>query len=173
MHCIICGYELEEKKENQTFRKCSDPECTYEHYENPIPVVVPLIRVRDSYHEVIGLLGTVRGIQPQKGKLAFPGGFQEIESCHQALNREVLEETGLDLVELFKTENLWEDKVIVKTTPDGRRNLMFFRCKHILEHRWIDFDYKNSETAAIKLIDIGDELAFPLHQAHIKWGLKC
>lgn len=167
MFCEKCGSELEKK---ETFHKCIN--CSFERYENPIPVVVPLIKVRDKYHEIMGLLGTVRGIEPQKGKLAFPGGFQEIETCHQALNREVFEETGINLVEEFKTEDIWEDEVIIKPTPDNRRLLMFFRCKHILESRWVHWNFKNKETEAIRIIEAGDELAFPLHQAHIEWGLK-
>lgn len=141
-------------------------------WKNPIPVVVPLVKVADKHDHLHGLLGIVRGIEPQKGKVAFPGGFQEEEDVKVCLRREFLEETGIDLVKKFGTEDLWEEEVIVKSTPDGRRNLMFYRCKYVLKHEEIDWNFKNEENDGMVIIDIGDKLAFPLHQDHIEWGLK-
>src|SRR4029079_9297124 len=64
--------------------------CGNTSYANPIPVAVVLLPVGD------GLLTIRRGIPPQLGKLALPGGFMELgETWQESAARELREETGI------------------------------------------------------------------------------
>jgi 8-oxo-dGTP diphosphatase len=77
----------------------STPPQSAPTYYNPIPVVVALVPVRistaSSQGRNLGLLTIERGIEPQKGQLALPGGFLEYEDWRVGLLRELCEETGL------------------------------------------------------------------------------
>ncbi len=58
---------------------------------NPVPVVSCLVRNSKG-----NLLLIKRGIEPEKGKWALPGGFQEVnETSEEAGRRELFEETGV------------------------------------------------------------------------------
>jgi 8-oxo-dGTP diphosphatase len=71
LHCTACGLVL---------------------YENPAPTVSALVE-RDGR-----VLLTRRGIEPQLGMWDTPGGFVEAgEDPAEALRRELLEETGLEI----------------------------------------------------------------------------
>ncbi|APR80194.1 mutT-like protein [Minicystis rosea] len=63
---------------------------------NPLPVAVVIVPILDEGGELLGILGVRRGIEPQKGKVALPGGFIEVGETWQAAGaREVFEETGI------------------------------------------------------------------------------
>jgi ADP-ribose pyrophosphatase YjhB (NUDIX family) len=86
-HCSSCGAAY---APGQPWpRVCAA--CTQITYRNPLPVAVCLVPVGD------GLLLVRRAIAPV-GKLALPGGFiDHDETWQEAMAREVLEETGVDL----------------------------------------------------------------------------
>jgi ketose-bisphosphate aldolase len=77
-------------------------------FVNPLPVVVMLVPVDD------GLLQIRRGIEPGRGKWAFPGGFIDLgETWQEAGAREVLEETHLQI----DPDEIREFQV--RSAPDG------------------------------------------------------
>ena len=87
-HCGYCGRAF---AAGQAWpRVCAG--CGEVTYRNPLPVAVLLVPVGD------GLLLVRRGIEPGKGRLAFPGGYINLgETWEQAAVRETFEETGLRL----------------------------------------------------------------------------
>jgi ADP-ribose pyrophosphatase YjhB (NUDIX family) len=83
--CPRCAAPIERGEENVT---C--PECGFVAWANSAPAVQGLVE-RDGR-----LLLVRRAIEPGKGKWDIPGGFlQEGEHPHDALRRELREETGL------------------------------------------------------------------------------
>ena len=67
-------------------------------YNNPTPVAVALIRVKNRLQDTKaqGLLVGRRTIDPCRGLFAFPGGYiDELESAEVAASRELQEETGI------------------------------------------------------------------------------
>ncbi|MEL6348108.1 MAG: NUDIX domain-containing protein [Myxococcota bacterium] len=107
-HCPRCGGRL---PEGPTWpKRC--PSCGRESYLSPAPVGVTLQPVDD------GLLIIRRGIPPQRGEWALPGGFIDAyEGWEQGCARELWEETGVrvapDALTLFSVENAPEDNMIV------------------------------------------------------------
>lgn len=72
-------------------RRCED--CGYQEFNNPIVAVAALI-----LNPANELLLIRRAKDPAQGKLAFPGGFVDAgESLGEAIEREIREETGLQL----------------------------------------------------------------------------
>lgn len=64
--------------------------CGTIHYENPTVLVAAFLHHGES------LLWTQRGIEPNKGRWAFPAGFLERgETLQQAATRELFEETHI------------------------------------------------------------------------------
>ena len=85
-YCSYCGRVYQ--PEQVWPRLCAA--CGNITYRNPLPVAVVLVPV-DA-----GLLVIRRGIEPQLGKWAFPGGYVDIgETWQEAGAREVFEETGV------------------------------------------------------------------------------
>ena len=66
-YCHVCGARYTIKEAQTWPRSCGV--CKNQTWRNPLPVVVVLIPVED------GLLTVRRGIEPQKGHLALPGGY--------------------------------------------------------------------------------------------------
>lgn len=128
--------------------------CSQTIYKNPLPVAVALIPCET------GLLGVTRGIQPGYGKDALPGGFMEVnETAEQAAARETLEETGLSLdASVFKYAG---------SAFNAHGNLMLF-YKADIEPIALPTLIPNDETLALRVIQPGDELAFPLHAAAVQ-----
>lgn len=92
--CSFCGAGFPEPLVYP--RKCPNPACGIEVWANPIPVCVVLVPVRRG--EATGLLVLRRGIEPQKGTLALPGGFlEEHETWQQGGAREAREELDLPI----------------------------------------------------------------------------
>lgn len=159
--CEKCSTKLTDKY------RCPNKECRFEKFFNPTPVAVPVIKVLDEKTGEIFLLGVKRGIKPVGG-IAFPGGFQEIESAREAAVRELKEETGI----ILQPEDFEEECLVKSSSPISNRLLMFFRCKKTLNYSEINWDFKCRETISLELIKEGDELVFPLHTEVIPWGLK-
>jgi 8-oxo-dGTP pyrophosphatase MutT (NUDIX family) len=143
--------------------------CGNIKYYNPIPVVVALVKVIDENGKRC-LLGVRRGIEPKKGFIAFPGGFQEIETPHEALIRELWEETGIDLSAV--KDSIFHDECKIRPATGNGRILIFYKCKHTFFKSQIDMTFKNSEVEELVLIDRESELAWPTHQEMIEWGLE-
>ncbi len=111
--CSFCGHSF--LTDQNWPRICSA--CKEISYQNPLPVAVILVPVKQE------LLIIRRNIEPQKGALALPGGFIEInESWQQACQRELFEETGIsisvDKIKLFD----------VISSPGGYHLQIFGMC---------------------------------------------
>lgn len=91
--CSYCGNALVTKIVDED--DCPRPWCEHckvAHYQNPTILVATFLHCGNK------LLWTRRGIEPGKGKWAFPAGFVECdESLQQAAVRELREETTIDL----------------------------------------------------------------------------
>lgn len=171
LFCEKCGTELQDLK-------CPNinPVCGYIKFYNPTPVAVCLIPVKTQ--SGIKILGVKRGIEPKKGELALPGGFQEIEDVIDCALRELKEETNTDMLAIsgLPKEQIFEEDCLVYTTPnpapDRTRNLMFFISKVVLNESDIDFNFKTPETEEVLLLDQNSAIAFPLHKKAIDWFYK-
>jgi ADP-ribose pyrophosphatase YjhB (NUDIX family) len=139
-------------------------QCGLDIFENPIPVVVALVPVRDQ--DRIGLLVLRRGIEPGRGKLALPGGFLELEAWQSGLSREVEEETRLVL-----GPDVWSPFGFASTEPQPNRLLAFATCPAVSAADIPAFA-PSEETEALGLVFHPDQLdalmAFPLHLAQIR-----
>jgi 8-oxo-dGTP pyrophosphatase MutT (NUDIX family) len=146
MFCEKCGTPLENNK-------CG--KCGFEKFINPIPVAValiPVIKDNKTY-----LLGVRRNINPKKGEIALPGGFQEIETINEAIIREVHEECGIKI-----TVDESKSPQVYSSEPTPNRLLVFIQA-HPIQYNDIDWNFKNEETQELVLISRKLNLAFPLH----------
>lgn len=139
-------------------------QCGLDIFENPIPVVVALVPVRDQ--DRIGLLVLRRGIEPGRGKLALPGGFLEMEAWQTGLSRELEEETRLVL-----GPEVWSPFGFASSEPQPNRLLAFATCPAVAAADIPAFT-PSDETEALGLVFNPDQLdalmAFPLHLAQIQ-----
>lgn len=155
-YCSYCGAAFQTSKWP---RRCSS--CHKVTYRNPTPVAVMLIPVGE------GLLTIRRGVEPQKGQLALPGGFIDYgESWQEAAAREVLEETGITLVpdeiELFS----------VMSPPRGEHVIIFGIYDTFLEDGLPAFT-PSEECSERLVIHEPIELAFSLHTQIAKEFFEC
>lgn len=92
--CPKCGRALkDEQRDGQTIPICQSPACGFVFWQNSKPTVCVLIGGPNGT-----LLITTRGIDPDKGKLDFPGGFlHEGEHPNDCARREVQEELGVEI----------------------------------------------------------------------------
>ena len=143
-------------------------------WNNPTPVVVALIRTFDGDdHEASGLrlIAIERGIEPQVGGLAFPGGYvDEGEDAETAIAREIQEELNWTISPgLFRP-------LTTRITPTNRL-LIFMRC--ICPPSLIDYQIRqgelvfkpNKEARSLRLVTVGDTLCFPTHQSVLEHRL--
>ncbi|HOZ49818.1 MAG TPA: NUDIX domain-containing protein [Candidatus Hydrogenedentes bacterium] len=87
--CPECGVPLVHHKDDGQDRPYCEP-CGRHYYFNPTPAACCFVTRGDAL-----LLGK-RGIQPQYGQWALPGGYIELgETAEAAARRELAEETGL------------------------------------------------------------------------------
>jgi ADP-ribose pyrophosphatase YjhB (NUDIX family) len=119
-------------------------------FVNPLPVVVMLVPVDD------GLLLIRRGIEPGKGKWAFPGGFVDLgETWQEAGAREVFEETHLEI----DPADICEFQV--RSAPDGTL-LIFGLAKPRAAATLPLFAATNETTERVVRREL-TEMAFELH----------
>jgi len=145
-YCSFCGNRFDE---SQPFpRVCSH--CNNITYVNPLPVAVLLMPVDD------GLLLIRRNIEPQKGKLALPGGFINLgESWQIAAARELFEETGFEIA----AEEIDDFRVL--SAPDG--TVLIFGSAKPRTFAQLPQFIASEETSEFVILNAPEELAFSLH----------
>ena len=151
-HCSYCGSPF---LENQPWpRTCAN--CGHVSFLNPAPVAVVLAPV-DA-----GLLIVRRGIEPQKGKLALPGGYIDFnESWQQAAAREVWEETGV----VIEPQEL---ELFTVLSPSQGEYLLIFGLAQRRTSASLPLFTPTKEATERLILTAPEELAFPLHTQAIK-----
>lgn len=118
-HCPVCGSPHFKEKDFKA-KHCTD--CGFTYYFNSSAATVALIT--NDRNE---LLVCRRGKEPAKGTLDLPGGFIDMEETgEEGVIREVMEETGLEVVSadyLFSLPNTYLYSGFLVHTLD-----LFFRC---------------------------------------------
>lgn len=118
--CPVCGSNHFIKHDFKS-KECED--CGFIYYINPSAATAAFIR-----NESNELLVCRRANDPAKGTLDLPGGFIDFdETAEQALEREVLEETGAKVLTthyLFSLPNTYLYSGLNVPTLD-----MLFECK--------------------------------------------
>lgn len=135
-------------------------------YKNPTPVAVALIRVKSfgldpCARAHMRLLMIERGIEPNIGGLAFPGGYvDELESAEDAVVREVFEEVGL-----VTMKDAW--KILYTRTNANNRLLVFMLYDRFF---WEEDVYRitktvvpNEEIRAVSFADASATSCFSFH----------
>lgn len=89
-YCPNCGHQGTVRQETISKYVCQD--CRWEFWNNP-SATVAVIFLKDGR-----ALFSERGIDPNKGKYDFPGGFVDYkEDIYDACVREIKEETTVDI----------------------------------------------------------------------------
>jgi ADP-ribose pyrophosphatase YjhB (NUDIX family) len=144
IHCQNCG----SKYQSGGFpKRCRN--CGITRWLNPLPVAVLLVPVDE------GLLVVRRGIEPQKGKLALPGGFIEAhENWRSAAARELEEETGISVapeaIQSFGVESANNHLLVFGVAPPFNASV-------------IEAFEPNEETLELLVLLEPTELAFGYH----------
>ncbi|MDR3275674.1 MAG: NUDIX domain-containing protein [Treponema sp.] len=87
-YCPACGSERIELRGGKRF---SCPACGFIYYHNTAAATALILKTR------AGILFLVRGQEPERGKLALPGGFVDpAEGAIEGMRRECREEIGWD-----------------------------------------------------------------------------
>lgn len=155
--CSFCGVRFPD--DVSWPRSC--PACGNTSYRNPLPVVVLLVPVDN------GLLLVRRGVAPQIGALALPGGFLDWgETWQQAGARELWEELGIhvapDTLQLFQAHSALPGTLLVfaLTPPMAEAALPAF--------------VPSAEALERVVVTAPTALAFPLHTiaADSFWAAK-
>lgn len=162
-HCHYCGYAYSSEVSGDPEIFCI--QCKRVAYQNPTPVPVLLIPTSDGK----GLYGLRRGINPKKGCLALPGGFQLLgERWKVAGAREALEEIQIEIPSPLSNIRLFD----VDDNDEGTRVLIFGIVRpfaNLIVRKFI-----KSEEALERIIFTShewqkqmSEIAFPLHEMAI------
>ena len=89
--CPKCG----EKSLAGDRRRIACSACGFVFYFNAASAVAGILQKDDT------ILLTIRGKEPEKGKLDLPGGFVDHEeTAEEALQREIHEELNLDIIDI-------------------------------------------------------------------------
>ena len=119
-YCPKCGSAAFGENDEKS-KRCAD--CGFVYYFNASSATVALI-----LNERGELLVGRRAKEPKKGTLDLPGGFVDCyETGEEGVAREVLEETGLEVVDakyLFSLPNTYLYSGFLVHTLD-----QFFRCR--------------------------------------------
>lgn len=147
-HCSFCGTAF---APGQPWpRRCGH--CANVSYVNPLPVAVVLVPVGE------GVVLIRRGVEPQKGKWALPGGFVNSgETWQQAGAREVLEETGIRV----DAQTIREFRVC--SAPDDTL-LVFGLAARLAENGMPPFEPNEETTERMLVTAPPRDMAFELHR---------
>lgn len=126
-------------------------------YNNPTPVSVGVIPSSTPGHVLL--------VERSDGGLALPGGYiDELEDASKAVNREVFEETGLEL-----DAGQWR-LFCSAVTPDNKLLLFSYYPRTVALP--IDF-MANEEVVRVLSASWNTPLRFPLHRAAVQqWYLS-
>ncbi len=146
-HCSYCGTKF---PESFSFPITCNV-CQQITYSNPIPVAVILLPVDN------GILLVRRGIEPQKGKLALPGGFIETgETWQEGGARELREEAGV----IIDPNTVKE--FMIHSANENRLVLIFGLAKPMKSSELQPFT-PTEEAPERVILSQPEELAFELH----------
>lgn len=130
-------------------------------YQNPIPVAVALVPVHSvnptTGQRELGLLTIERGVPPQVGALALPGGYLEYEDWRAGLLRELREETG---VRIDDTEVV---TLLGAYSIDQNRKLVLFGSVPPIDESLLSTFQAHDECPRFEIIFEPRELAFATH----------
>lgn len=156
-HCPKCGAKAF-VEDTEKSKRCEA--CDFVYYMNPSAATVAII-----IDDLDRLLTVRRSKEPAKGTLDLPGGFCDCyETGEEGVKREVLEETGLSVVEaryLFSLPNMYRYSGLDIPTLD-----MFFLCKveetagatamdDAAEVLWLPWEKVKPEDFGLKSISLG------------------
>lgn len=156
-YCPLCG-SVHFMENNEKSKRCAD--CGFVYYFNPSSATVAFI-----LNEKNELLVCRRGKEPAKGTYDLPGGFLDMhETGEEGITREVLEETGLRVMEttyLFSLPNIYEYSGFSVHTLD-----QFFLCKikddsqlqamdDVADSFWVPIDQVNPDDFGLNSIRKG------------------
>lgn len=153
-YCPKCGSKHFVKNDFKS-KHCED--CGFIYYFNPLAATVAIIM--NNKNEI---LVATRSKEPAKGTLDLPGGFcDSYETAEEGIAREVLEETGLKVIDtryLFTIPNIYVYSGMELHTMD-----LFFLCKveeynsftaddDVEELKWINIEKLDSKDFGLQSI---------------------
>ncbi len=155
-HCSYCGaaFDLQQPWP----KTCAN--CGNISYVNPLPVAVIIIPTD------CGVVLIRRGIEPQRGKWAMPGGYMHLdETWQQAGAREVWEETGITIDPKSIRDHC------VRSTPHGAL-LVFGIAAPMKAASLPRFEPCEEALERALLPAPPEDMAFPLHREALELFLK-
>ena len=165
--CPKCGAKAF-VEDTEKSKRCED--CGFVYFMNPSASTVAVI-----VDEMDRLMVVRRSKEPAKGTLDLPGGFCDCyETGEEGVKREVLEETGLSVVEaryLFSLPNMYQYSGLDIPTLD-----LFFLCRveetegakamdDAEEVLWLPWEDVKPEDFGLKSISLGVARLLELHAA--------
>ena len=130
-------------------------------YQNPIPVTVAIVPVHalnpKTGQRELGLLTIERGIPPQVGALALPGGYLEYEDWRAGLLRELHEETGICINDTYLVSLQGAYSI------DQNRKLVLFGSVPPIDECLLAGFVAHNECPRFEIIFEARELAFATH----------
>ena len=156
-YCPKCGAKRF-VEDTEKSKRCET--CDFVYFMNPSASTVAVI-----VDEMDRLLAVRRSKEPAKGTLDLPGGFCDCyETGEEGVRREVLEETGLEVIEtryLFSLPNMYHFGGMDIPTLD-----LFFLCKvkettgakamdDAAEVLWLPWNEVKAEDFGLKSISLG------------------
>lgn len=151
-HCLNCGSP---HSQNEYPKRCA---CGHDMYENPIPVVVVLVPVKNK-----GILIQKRGIAPKIGEFCLVSGYlNKGELPEVCAKREALEECGVVLNQV---------QFLGFEYGDSQKNLLMVYLSNEINELDIHF-MPNEEVTEIGFTSIPVELAFRVHTEYLEKYFK-